>query len=122
MHNEKMVEEFPLIKFSEDVCTSCLVGKHTKKRYEVRKVRIYSSTLDLIQSDVYGMMPTTSMNGSKYFLTFIDDNSRYCWIYFLKQKSEVFETFKIFKSLAENTLEKNTKEIISDNGGEYIKR
>ena len=116
-----MVEGFPLIKSSKGVHTGCLVGKHPKKSYEVGELRIYSSTLDLIQSDVYGMMPATSMNGCKYFLTFIDDNSRYCWVYFLKHKSVVFETFKVFKSLAENTLEKKIKELRFDNGGEYVK-
>ena len=45
-----------------------------------------------ITNDVSKRMPTTSMNGSKYFMTFINDYSRYCWVYFLKQKSEVFET------------------------------
>ena len=67
-------------------------------------------------------MPTASMNGSRYFLTFIDDYSRLCWIYFLKLKSEVFETFKIFKSLVQNTAGKKFKAIKYDNGGEYIKR
>ena len=43
------------------------------------------------------------------------------WIYFLK-KSEVFETFKVFKALLENTLMKKTQAFRSDNGGEYIKR
>ena len=62
------------------------------------------------------------MNGSKYILTFIDDYSKYCWIYFLNQKSEMFETFKVFKSLAKNTLGKNIKTLTSDNGGEYIKK
>ena len=61
------------------------------------------------------------MNGSIYFLTIINDYSRYYWIYFLELESEVFETFNIFKSLAENTLEKNLKVLGSDNGGEYIK-
>ena len=64
----------------------------------------------------------TSMNGSKGFLTFIDDYSRFCWIYFLKQKSEVFDTFKVFKALVENTIGKKIKALRSDNGEEYIKR
>ena len=81
-----------------------------------------SLTLDLIHSDVFGFMPTESMTRSRYFLTFLDDCSRYCWVYFLKQKYEVFETFKIFKGLAENTLEKNIKERIYNNGGEHVKR
>ena len=117
-----MVEGLPLIKSFEGVCNGCLVGKNLERRYEARKERRDASTLDLVHSDVSRPILTTSMNGSKYFLTFIDDCSRYCWIYFLKKKYEVFETFKIFKSLAENTLGKKIKSLISDNGGEYIKR
>ena len=49
-----------------------------------------------------GTLPTPSYGNSSYVLTFIDDFSRYCWVYFLKQKSEVFETFKVFKDLVEN--------------------
>ena len=104
LHNENMVEGLPLIKYFEGVCIGFLVGKNPRRRYEVWKTIITASTLYLIHSDVFGSMPTTSMNGSRYFLTFIDDCSRYCWVYFLKQKSEVFETFKIFKALVEDTL------------------
>ena len=80
------------------------------------------STLDLIHSDVAGPMPTKSINGCRYFLTFIDDYSRYCWIYFMKLKSEVFETFKSFKAMVENSSNKNIKSIRFDGGGEYVKR
>ena len=43
-------------------------------------------------------------------------------IYFLKQKYEVFETFKVFKGLVENNLRKKIKSIKYENGGEYVKR
>ena len=76
----------------------------------------------MVHSDVSRPMPTTSMNGSIYFLTLIDDYSRYCWVYFLKKKFEVFETFKIFKALVDNIIGNNIKERISNNGGEYEKR
>ena len=97
-------------------------SKLPKKRYEVGKERRVAFFLDLVHNDVSIPVPTTSTNGSKYFLTFIDDESRYCWIYFPKQKSELFETFKNFKSLPENTLRKKIKATRSDNGGEYDKR
>ena len=42
------------------------------------------------------------------------------WIYFLKTKDEVFERFKEFKALVENSTEKKIKKLKSDNGGEYI--
>ena len=103
------------------MCTGFLVRKHPEKRYEVGKETRVASTLDIICSDVSRPIPTTSMNGSKYFLTFYDDCSRYCWVYFLKKKYEVFETFKVFKSLTENNLRKKIKSIRYDDGGEYVK-
>ena len=118
LHNDKMVERFPLIEKSDGVCPGCLVGKSPKKRYEVGKATRATSTLDLIHNNVLGPMPTKSINGSMYFLTFIDDCSRFCWVYFMKQKSEVFETFKVFKALVENRFGKKIKSITLDNGGE----
>ena len=121
LHNENMVKGSPLIKYSKGVCTSCLVEKHPERRYEVGNKIKDASTLDLIHSDISILIHIEYMNGSRYFLTFIDDYSRYCWICFLKQKFEVFETFKIFKSLVENTLQNIIKEPRFDNGGEYVK-
>ena len=73
----KMVDGFPLTKASEGVCNGCLVGKHPKRRYEVGKARRDACTLDLVHNDFFEPIPTTYTNGSRYFLTFIDDYSRY---------------------------------------------
>ena len=62
-----------------------------------------------------------SMSQEKYALTFIDYFSRYCWVYFLKHKSEVFGLFKVFKDLVENQYGRKLKVLKSDNGGEYFK-
>ena len=72
-----MVEGFPSIQTFDGVCAGCLVGKHPEKKYDVGKDHRVVSTLDLIHNDVAGPIPTNSMNGCKYFLTFIDDCSRY---------------------------------------------
>jgi hypothetical protein len=42
-----------------------------------------------------------SFGGSRYYVTFIDDFSRKAWVYFLKNKSDVFETFKKLKAMVE---------------------
>ncbi|GJU03856.1 retrotransposon protein, putative, ty1-copia subclass [Tanacetum coccineum] len=55
-----------------------------------------------------------------YFLTFTDDFSRYGYVYLLKHKHEVFETFKVFKSEVELQLGKKIKALRSDRGGEYL--
>ena len=60
------------------------------------------------------------MNGSRYLLTFIDDFSRYTWVFFLKKKSEVCEKFSELKALIENASGIKIKILRYDNGEEYI--
>ena len=65
-------------------------------------------------------MPITSMNGSRYLFNFIDDFSRYTWVFFLKKKSEVCEKKIELKALIENASGLNIKVLRSDNGGYYV--
>ena len=71
-----MVEGFPFIQTSNGVCRGFLVGNHPYKRYDFGKETRAASTL--IHSDVSRPIHTTLINGSRYFLTFIDD----CSIFF----------------------------------------
>ena len=48
----------------------------------------------------------------------IVDYSRLTWVAFLKEKSEAFEKFKVFKALTENQTSKILKEVRSDREGE----
>ncbi|GKE59199.1 retrotransposon protein, putative, ty1-copia subclass, partial [Tanacetum coccineum] len=61
-----------------------------------------------------------SRQGANYFVTFTDDFSRYGYVYLLKHKHEVFETFKVFQKEVENQLEKTIKSLRSDCSGEYM--
>ena len=60
-----------------------------------------------------------SLSGYVYYVSFIDDFSRKTWIYFMKNKDEVFSKFKEFKALIENHIEKKIKTFQSYNGGEF---
>ena len=60
------------------------------------------------------------MNGSRYFLTFIYDFSRYIWVFLIKKKSEVLEKFTELKALIENASGKKINILRSGNDGEYI--
>ncbi|MCO5584807.1 hypothetical protein L7F22_038739 [Adiantum nelumboides] len=75
--------------------------------------------LELIHSDVWGPSQTTSLGGAHYFLTFVDDMSRKVWVYFLKNKSEVFFYFKQFKAMVEKECGRFIKTLRSDQGGEF---
>ncbi|GJR34708.1 zinc finger, CCHC-type containing protein [Tanacetum coccineum] len=76
--------------------------------------------LGLIHTDVCGPFKITSRQGASYFVTFTDDFSRYGYVYLLKHKHEVFETFKVFQKEVENQLGKTIKSLRSDRGGEYM--
>jgi histone deacetylase 1/2 len=75
--------------------------------------------LELVHTDVWGPAPIISSSGFKYYVHFIDDFSRFTWIYPLKQKSETVQAFIQFKNLVENQFNKKIKTIQCDGGGEY---
>ena len=96
-----------------------MVGKQHRDTFERSTWRAKKS-LELVHSDLCVPMNPTSKGGGRYILTFIDDFSRKVWVYFLKQKDEVFKNFEMFKILVENESENKIKQIRSDNGGEYV--
>jgi transposase InsO family protein len=58
--------------------------------------------------------------GKRYFITFIDDSTRFCYVYVLKSKDEGLHYFKTYKVEAGNQLERKLKWLRSDRGGEYF--
>jgi hypothetical protein len=62
-------------------------------------------------------MPSTSLSGYVYYVSFIDDYSHKTWVYFLKSKDEVLGKFKEFKALIENLPERKINILRLDNGG-----
>ncbi|GJW73908.1 retrotransposon protein, putative, ty1-copia subclass [Tanacetum coccineum] len=102
-----------------DQCVSCLLGKMTRKSFLHHPERA-TDLLGIIHTDVCGPLKHVSRKDASYFITFTDDYSRYGYIYLLKHKHEVFETFKVFKNEVENQLGKTIKVLRSDRGGEYI--
>jgi transposase InsO family protein len=70
---------------------------------------------------VFGPVLVPSLGKSMYYVSFIDDFSRNTWIYFLRNKYEVFDKFKEFKALVENQTEKKIKVLRTDNGGEFCR-
>ncbi|GJY99250.1 retrotransposon protein, putative, ty1-copia subclass [Tanacetum coccineum] len=104
---------------SFEKCVSCMSGKMARKPYS-HQVERAKDLLGLIHTDVCGPFKIMSRQGANYFVNFIDDFSRYRYVYLLKHKHEVFETFKVFQKEVENQLEKTIKSLRSDRGGEYM--
>nr|GEZ55628.1 hypothetical protein [Tanacetum cinerariifolium] len=99
-------------------CVSCMSGKMARKSYS-HQVERAKDLLGLIHTDVCGPFKIMSRQGASNFVTFIDNFSRYGYVYLLKHKHEVFETFKVFQKELENQLGKTIKSLRSNRGGEY---
>nr|GEX76938.1 retrotransposon protein, putative, Ty1-copia subclass [Tanacetum cinerariifolium] len=100
-------------------CVPCMSGKMARKLYS-HQVDKAKDLLRLIHTDVCGPFKIVSRQGASYFVTFTDDFSHYGYVYMLKHKHEVFETFKVFQKEVENQLGKAIKSIRSDREGEYM--
>ncbi|RVW36529.1 Retrovirus-related Pol polyprotein from transposon TNT 1-94 [Vitis vinifera] len=95
-------------------------GKQTKtKKLGVNRA---TDVLELIHTDICGPYPTASWNGQQYFITFIDDYSRYGYLFLIHEKSQSLDVFKTFKAEVELQLNKRIKSVRSDRGGEYYGR
>ena len=75
------------------VCEPCLEGKMTMRPFKAKGYRA-KEVLDLVHTDLYGPMYTSARRGYKYFITFINDYSRYKYIYLMRHKSEPLRNSK----------------------------
>ncbi|TYK13967.1 gag/pol protein [Cucumis melo var. makuwa] len=100
-------------------CESCLEGKMTKRHLTEKRYRA-KEPLELIHSDLCGPMNVKVRGGFEYFISFIDDYSRYGYLYLMEHKSEALEKFKEYKAEVENLLSKKIKILRSDRGREYM--
>ena len=82
---------------SYDHCEACLLGKMIKTPFTKVGERA-SDLLGLIHTDVCGPMKSSARDGSRYFITFTDDFSRYGYVYLMTHKSESLEKFREFKN------------------------
>ena len=75
----------------------------------------------MIHTDICGQF-LPCIAGEKYFITFIDAYSRYCYVYLLKEKFEAVNALAVFWAEVTNQLDKRIKVMRLDRGGEYYGR
>ena len=88
LHADGLLESLDYESF--DTCEPCLMGKMTKTPFSITMDRA-KELLEIIHTDVCSPVSVESRCGYRYFLTFIDDLSRYGYIYLMKHKYETFE-------------------------------
>ena len=99
-------------------CQICATSKLT--RTTCGSVTRETKLLELIHFDLGDLKQTMTRGGKKFYVTFIDDYSRFTRVYLLINKDEVFDMFLSYKAEVENQLDRKIKRIKSDRGGEYI--
>lgn len=122
---EKMIKNKAVTGIRTDVtssrpCDTCLKCKASQLPYQSSNTRS-TRRLELVHSDLCGPIATESLGGAKYFVTFVDDYSRYVWVYPIKFKDEVVNTFKNWINEAERQTSEKLKTFRTDNGLEYAK-
>ena len=101
------------------MCVNCIKGKQTKhtKKGATRSTQL----LEIIHTDIYGPFDVNSFNKGKYFITFIDDFSRYGHVYLLHEKSQSVNALEVYINEVERQNRK-VKIIRSDRGDKYYGR
>jgi hypothetical protein len=100
------------------LCDACIKAKAHQLPYHVSTSRALAH-LELIFSDVWGLA-INSFGGKNYYVCFIDDFSKFTWIYLFCYKSEVFKYFQEFQYLVECMFNRKIIAMQTD-WGEYDK-
>ncbi|CAB4283059.1 unnamed protein product [Prunus armeniaca] len=106
---------------SHKACHICPLGKSCKLPFSSRHSHA-QQPLDLLHLDLWGPAPVSSNFGYRYYLSIVDDCTRFVWFYPLTKKSDVLGTFVIFKRMVEKRLNCTIKMLQIDGGGEFTSR
>ncbi|MCO5609060.1 hypothetical protein L7F22_063281 [Adiantum nelumboides] len=121
LQRHNMVHDLSLLEMPpRHVCEGCVLGKMHRFAFSQDGSVRATRKLQLVHSDVCGPMRMPSVGNSLYFVTFIDDFSRFCSVYPLKAKSDVFAVFQHYVSMVENETGCKVQTLRTDRGGEYM--
>ena len=101
------------------LCEPCVMSKQTRASHPDSDARS-SAPMNLIHMDLCGPLSVPSIQGHKYFATFLDDYSRMSVVVPLKKKSDVASAVKDVLTQLETTTHSHTASVRTDNGAEYV--
>ena len=99
IHSRKLLVDMKQV--SLEFCENYVYGKQKRVRFLRVGKENKCEKLELVHTNVWGLDHVQSLSGSRYYVTFIDDATRKTWVYYIRQKSDVFDTFKKWKALAQ---------------------
>ncbi|GJS86259.1 retrovirus-related pol polyprotein from transposon TNT 1-94 [Tanacetum coccineum] len=105
--SKELVRNLPKLKFDQHFCDACKIGKQAHARHKANNIVSTTRCLELLYMDLFGPSAVQSYGGNRYTLVIVDDYSRYTWTRFLKDKTEAFVQFEIFKFFNANGITHN---------------
>ena len=121
----KLVKHDPVrglkeVTFEKDKpCSACQAGKQVGNAHPTKSMMSTTKAFELLHMDLFGPTTYISIGGNKYGFVIVDDYTRYIWVFFLYDKSDVFDLFKSFIKRVENEFETKIKKVRIDNGSEF---
>nr|GEX00591.1 hypothetical protein [Tanacetum cinerariifolium] len=96
-----LVRGLPRLKFKKDhLCSACQLKKSRKTTHQPKTINTIMEVLHTLHMDLCGPLRVQSVNGMKYILVIVDDNSRFTLVKFLRSKDETLEFIvKLLKQL-----------------------
>ncbi|XP_019155956.1 PREDICTED: uncharacterized protein LOC109152764 [Ipomoea nil] len=99
-------------------CDVCHFAKHKRSPFPI-STSTTAGCFELIHLDIWGPFPVCSLQGQHYFLTIVDDYSRFTWLHLMRHKSEARPLIKAFYNYVVTQFSTKIKVIRSDNGAEF---
>jgi hypothetical protein len=103
-----LIPKFTSVKNSK--CHVCVESKQTCKPHKTAEAKNLAPP-KLVHSHLSEMNGVLTKGGKRYFMTLIDDSTKFCYIYLLKSKDEALHYFKIYKAEVEDQLERKIKHL-----------
>ncbi|CAJ2651271.1 unnamed protein product [Trifolium pratense] len=99
-------------------CCGCKLAKFSALPFN-KSTSVSNAPFDLVHSDVWGPSSVLTKGGSRYYVCFIDDYSRYCWVYLMINRSEFYDIYRMFLAMVKTQHNAVIKCFRCDQGGEY---
>jgi transposase InsO family protein len=108
------------VVFEKDkLCSACQANKQVGNTHPKKSMMSTSKAFELLHMNLFGPTQYISIGGNKYGFMIVDNYTRYTWVFFLVDKSDVYATFKLFVKGIHNEFETTIKRVRSDNGSEF---
>ena len=125
---ERMSERLDLVEFDAKglKCEECLLAKAPRLPFRSKNVKEATEKLELIHSDLSGIIRISNQNRYNYYATFTDDSCRYTVTYLLHSKSQALDAFRQYREYVELHVGSKTgakiRNLRTDGGTEYMNK